>query len=147
MNQTIQPSHRVRIDEGHLVLDAWAPDRAECVAEALHALTAGLRRPGEAISCRQITESLEAEPDAVLLAQALDLAISRVTGYEEVPEDVEVEEHPDGTTTLVMLMATQAELRYLPTRSPTADDVVLARAGGGWSCHAVVDIQPASEAG
>ncbi|MFI6604707.1 hypothetical protein ACIBHX_51510 [Nonomuraea sp. NPDC050536] len=142
MDQTTQPSHRVRIEEGHLVLDAWAPGRAACVAEALHALTAGVRWPGAAVPGEQITESLQAEPDADLLAQAMDLAIRRMTTFGQVPVDVEVAEHPDGTTTLVMLMVAHAELRYLPTQSPAAEDVVLARAGGGWCCHAVVDVQP-----
>ncbi|WP_214321721.1 archease [Nonomuraea sediminis] len=145
MNPVTEPSHRVRIDEGRLVLDAWAPGRGECVAEALHALTAGVRCSGADVLGEQITESLEAEPDADLLAEALDLAIERMAAYGQVPADIEVAEHPDGTTTLVMLMVTHAWLRYLPTASPEADDVVLARAGGGWCCHAVVDVQPTTE--
>ncbi|WP_344981728.1 archease [Streptosporangium fragile] len=122
-------------------MDAWSPSRAECVAQAVRGLVAGAVRPCIAVPYKQIVVRIEPESDPDLLTATLCQVIIRLGTDGQVPADVEVVEDTDGGATLVMAMVPIAEVTALPVAVPAADDVVFEHAGGGWRCHAVVDVQ------
>lgn len=138
--------YRVRFRDDRLVLDAWSPNRAECVAQAVRGLVEGVVRSGVTAPCEQTVEWIRPESDPDLLAGALRRVITRLETCGQVPADIEIVEDADGGVTLVMVMVQVAEVNVLPVAAPVADDVVFEHVGGGWRCHVIVDVRAGEHA-
>ncbi|GAA3370758.1 archease [Streptomyces sannanensis] len=88
--------HRSVPHTGDLAVEAWAPTREECIAEAVQGMVrsfadipdpaAGTPRDGE----------VTADTDAQLLAAVLEDVIYRMDTAGELPADVSVRPTPDG---------------------------------------------------
>ncbi|MCK2212438.1 hypothetical protein MF672_001285 [Actinomadura sp. ATCC 31491] len=132
---------RVRYADGRVALEAWAPGKAECVAQAVRGLVRDAVWPAAAVLCVEDVERIEPRSDQDLLARALKRAIVPLAQRGLAPADVQVVEESDGTVTLALVLVRNALLRRMPA-TVDPDDVVLERAGGGWHCHAVITARP-----
>lgn len=138
---------RVRSRDRHLVLDAWAPSRAECVAQAVGGLVADFVRLGAFVSHEQMVVRIEPAPDRNLMAAVLDLVVRQMEDRGRVPADVEIGEDFEGRVTLIMAMVPVKDVDEPPPEIPAVDDIVFGRVGGGWRCHAILNVRPGAAFG
>ncbi|MCK2218311.1 hypothetical protein MF672_031640 [Actinomadura sp. ATCC 31491] len=133
---------RARYANGRIILDAWAPGRAECMAQAVRGLVRDAVRPGGAPPCEQDVERVEALPDRELLAHVLGRAVAQLARRGLVPADVLMKEDDEGGVTTTLLLVPGTQLRRMPAAGPRADDVLIERSDAGWRCHVVVEARP-----
>lgn len=123
-------------------VEAWAPSRERCIAEAVAAVvetfleTSGSTRATGAHVCR-----LSADSDDDLLVAVLDEVVYLLETAGEVPIDVEIQplEHAVDvrfTTTDGRLLS---QVGAVP-KGVSLEEVSLASGPYGWSCSATVDV-------
>jgi SHS2 domain-containing protein len=130
-----------------LRIEAWAPTREECVAQAVLAMVesfADIATPGE-VSATRRTDVVElpvaAGTDEDMLAGALDEVIFLLDTAGQVPVEAAVQ--PDDGGLRVRLAMTDAERVELIGAVPKAvslSDLRFGRSAGGWSCEVTVDV-------
>ncbi|RFS86071.1 hypothetical protein D0T12_05420 [Actinomadura spongiicola] len=143
---------RLRARRGHrrvphtadLRIEAWAPTREQCVAEAVSGLvgsfadTAGLRPHRTAVL------NVPPEPDADLLVAVLDDVIYRLEVHGELVLDTEITTAPDGglTARLKVGDATEATAIGAIPKAVSLHDLRLTRdsATEAWSCAVTIDV-------
>lgn len=147
---TVTESEEDRPHSGHQVLPhtadvalaAWAPTRAECIAEAVRALVESFVDVTEAAPRGSIAFSIEPESDDDLLVSVLDEAIYQIEVHGRVPVDVELAEDSDGGG--VVHFATVSTDSVEPTgaipKGVSWHDLRIGCSGGTWRCHVTVDV-------
>ncbi|GAA1654548.1 hypothetical protein GCM10009733_059890 [Nonomuraea maheshkhaliensis] len=133
---------RARYMDGRVVLDAWAPGRAECVAQAVRGLVHDAVWPADAVLGAQDVERIRPLPDRDLLAHVLRRTIAHLARDGLVPADVTVAEDDDGRVTLALTLVPNTQLRRMPDLGTGLGDVVLERTDMGWRCHAIIAARP-----
>jgi len=135
--------HRTVPHTADLRIEAWAPTREECLAEAVRGLVdsfaavAGRRPRGHA--SRRVT----ARSDADLLVAILDEVIYRLDADDEIPVRVDVGPAPDGgiIVFLALVPVVEAEITGAVPKAASLHELRCALdATGGWSCAVTVDV-------
>lgn len=133
--------HRLVSGVSDIVIEAWGPDRAACLTEAMNALSEVVAKPQDVPAVQVVP--VEAGPgeaaDALvtLLQQVLDdLAVLNV-----VPVRVHLAETEDGGVAGDMEVVSLSSVRATGRR-PTGlfhHDLTMEPRDGGWRCHVRVD--------
>jgi SHS2 domain-containing protein len=143
----VAAGHRILAHPADLALEAWAPGKYECLAEAVRALVASFAdvraaRPGEAV-----TVTADADTDEELLAAVLDEVIYQVEAHGRVPVEVSVtaagaaaEARPGASIRFTAAPASQAVPVGPVPKGVSRHRLRFAPRGGQWRCHAVVDV-------
>ena len=134
-HRSVPPTADVRVE-------AWAPSRERCIAEAVAAVvetfleTSGSTRATGAHVCR-----LSADSDDDLLVAVLDEVVYLLETAGEVPIDVEIQ--PLEHAVDVRFATTDVRLLSQVGAAPkgvSLEEVSLASGPYGWSCSATVDV-------
>ncbi|MFF0223928.1 archease [Streptomyces sp. NPDC004629] len=135
--------HRSVPHTGDLRVEAWAPTREECVAEAVRGMVASFAElPADASgTVRECVVS--AEDDDRLLAGALEEIIYRMDAADELPSDVAVTPEPGGVR--VRMRCTMCECSAVTQTGAVPKAVALhglrlAQDSHGWACRVTLDV-------
>ncbi|MQA86809.1 MAG: archease [Streptosporangiales bacterium] len=134
--------HQVLPHTADVALAAWAPSRAECIAEAVRALVESFADVTDAAPGGSIAFPVEPEGDDDLLVSVLDEAIYQIEVHDRVPVDVEVAEDSDGGG--IVRFATVPTDSVEPVgaipKGVSWHDLQFGCSGGTWRCHVTVDV-------
>jgi SHS2 domain-containing protein len=122
-------------------IEAWAPTRETCLAEAVRGLVASFVEIAGARPMRTATVDLTADSDADTLVQLLDEVIYLLDTQGEVPIGTEVVPGPDGPA-MRLHLAPVADTRPIGAvpKAVTLHDLRFGRTDGGWSCTVTIDV-------
>ncbi|GAA2772721.1 archease [Kitasatospora cinereorecta] len=132
---------------GDLAIEAWAPDREECLAQALRGAVAAFAEipPGLPRTARR-TE-LTAGDDAHLLVAALEEVIYRMDTTGEIPADVRVSPTASGpgpgeAVRLDLAMVDTSEVAQVGPvpKAVSWHALHLGRGPTGWTCRVTLDV-------
>ena len=135
--------HRTVPHTADLRIEAWAPTRAECLAEAVRglvdsfAVVAGLPPSGRA--SRHMTARLDED----LLVAVIDEVLYRLDADGQIPVSVDVRRAPDGGVIVVFALVPVAEAEItgaVPKAASLHDLRCAPDAAGRWSCGVTVDV-------
>ncbi|MFF4776977.1 archease [Microtetraspora fusca] len=120
---------------------AWAPTRAQCVAEAVRAMVEGFADLSAAVQCGTRSLHIDAGPPEDQLLAALDEVIYELDAGARVPCSVDVHEDEDGLhLTLGMTdVATVLQIGAVP-KGVSLHDLRFDRSPEGWVCTVTVDV-------
>jgi SHS2 domain-containing protein len=135
--------HRTLPHTASLALDAWAPTRGECIAEALQALVESFADVRAAIPDQTVTLSFEEATDDDLLVRVLNDVIQQVEGHGRVPVDISVTESPDGPgghadVRFAAAPLSGVEITGSAPKEVARHELYFGRAAGQWRCHVTV---------
>jgi SHS2 domain-containing protein len=127
-----------------LALEAWAPTRGECIAEAVQALVESFADVRAAIPDQTVTLTFEEATDDDLLVHVLNDVIQQVEGHGRVPVDISVAESPDGPRAradvrFAAAPLSEVEITGSVPKEVARHDLYFGRAAGQWRCHVSVD--------
>ena len=133
--------HRTLPHTADLALEAWAPTRADCIAEAVRALVESFADVRAAIPNQTVSLSYEETTDEDLLVRVLNDVIYQAEVHGRVPVDISVA----GPAASVDVRFAAAPLAGVDITGPLPKAVTLhelrfACTDGQWRCHAIVDI-------
>ena len=135
--------HRTIPHIAGLRVEAWAPTREECIAEAARglvgsfAVVAGRRPQGRTRS------HLSAHFAGDLLIAVIDDVIYRLDAYGMVPVSVTVRPAPDGGAVVNLALAPVAEAEFIgavPKAASLHDLRCVPDEAGRWSCGITIDV-------
>jgi SHS2 domain-containing protein len=125
-----------------VVVEAWAPTRAACLAEAVRGLVAVFADTAGVVASRSVAFTLGPAADEELLVRLLEEVIYLVEVDGVVPVDVRVELTPDGGLRGRLDVAPLAPAMVIgPAPKAVAwHELSLVPEGGGWRCRVTVDV-------
>lgn len=140
--RTARPAgHRGVPHTADLRVEAWAPTREECLAQAVHGVVEAFVDLTDAEPVRRHEVVLGGERDDDLLVALLDEVVYRLDVADEIPVDVEL------TPLLGGLRAgfRMADALALPftgaaPKAVTLHGLALAHGDEGWSCSVTLDV-------
>lgn len=124
-------------------IEAWAPTREECLAEAVHGLVASFAEIPPDTPARQAVCHLAAATDADLLADALDEVIYRMDSADEIPACAQVRPAAGGGIELLLSVAPvqAAEIVGAVPKAVSLQGIRCApEPSGRWSASVTVDV-------
>jgi phage shock protein A/SHS2 domain-containing protein len=140
---TSRAGHRTVPHTADLRIEAWAPTREECLAEAVRGLVASFAvvagLPPRARARRHLTARLDED----LLVAVIDEVIYRLDADGQIPASVTLRRAPDGGVVmfLVLVPVAQAEIIGATPKAASLHDLrIAADAAGRWSCGITVDV-------
>lgn len=134
--------HRVLPHTADVALMAWAPSRAECIAEAVRALVASVVDVTRAAPGDGVAFPIESESDDDLLVAVLDEAIYQMEVHDRVPVDVEVAEHTGGGAVVHFATVSTGDVELIGAvpKAVSWHDLRFGYSGGTWRCHVTIDV-------
>ena len=137
--------HRILPHTADLALEAWAPGKEECIAEAMRALVESFADVRAAVPRESVAFAVSQASDEDLLAAVLNEVIYQLDVHGRVPVDVSIDQRTDVTEgrANVRFAAAPAEEVSVVGAIPKAvslHELQFARAGGIWRCHVTVDV-------
>lgn len=123
-------------------LEAWAPSRAGCVAEAVAAMVESFAVPAATARPGSARFTVAAAPAADQLAAVLDEVIFRLDTAGELPVRARAAELPDGAMEITAATVPAAEAALVGAVPKAVSLHELAFAGGpdGWRCRVTLDV-------
>ena len=133
--------HRSVPHTADIRIEAWAPTREACLAEAVAGLVASFLDTAGARSVRTATVDRTAGSDTDTLVEVLDEVIYLLDTQGAVPIDTEVVAGADGPG-MRLHLAPVAEVRPIGAvpKAVTLHDLRFGRTDGGWSCAVTIDV-------
>jgi phage shock protein A len=135
--------HRTVPHTADLRIEAWAPTREECLAEAVHGLVDSFAvvagRPPQRRARRHMTARLDED----LLVAVIDEVIYRLDAESQIPVSVTVQCAPDGGVIVLfaLIPVAEAEITGAVPKAASLHDLRCAPdATGRWSCAVTVDV-------
>lgn len=119
-------------------IEAWAPTREVCHAEAVAGLVASFVDTTGARPVRTATVDLTADSDADTLVEVLDEVIYLLDTQGEVPIDTEIGPGPTMRLRLTPLAGVRAT--GAAPKAVTLHDLRFERTDGGWFCAVTIDV-------
>ena len=135
--------HRAVPHTADLRIEAWAPTREECLAEAARGLVDSFAVVAAARPRRTAERRFIAGADEDLLVAVIDEVIYRLDADGEIPVTVDVRAAPDGGVVLSMQLADagEAEITGAAPKAATLHDLRCAPGPAGrWSCGITIDV-------
>jgi phage shock protein A len=135
--------HRTVPHTADLRIEAWAPTREECLAEAVHGLVDSFAvvagRPPSGRARRHLTARLDED----LLVAIIDEVVYRLDADGQIPVSVDVRRAPEGGVVVVFALVPVAEAEItgaVPKAASLHDLRCAPDAAGRWSCAVTVDV-------
>ena len=140
----VDPScgHRVVPHTADLIIEAWAVDRAACIAEAVTALSGSFADASAATSTGTLPVSFDAIDAGELLAAVLEEVIFLLETSGLVAVGVDLEDADDGSidgTFLIVPLTSVTQIGPAP-KGIARSDLLLTHGTHGWRAHAIVDV-------
>ena len=135
--------HRTVPHTADLRIEAWAPTREACLAEAARGLVGSFAVVAAARPCRTTERRFIARSDEDLLVAILDEVIYRLDADGEIPVTVDVRPVPDGGVVLSMQLADvgEAEITGPAPKAASLHELRCAPdMAGRWSCGITIDV-------
>lgn len=134
--------HRTIEHTADLILEAWAPSRVECLAEAVRALVGTFADARDATVERSMPVALDAALDEDLAVALLEDVLYLLDADDAVVAGVELEETEDGSLegTLELVPAAAVEPVGAVPKGVSRSDLLFERAYDGWHCRFIVDV-------
>ncbi len=135
--------HRSVPHTADLRIEAWGPDREDCIAEALRGLVATFADVSGTQPQRAVERHLAAGSDADLLAAAVEEVIYGLDADGEIPAVVEVSRAAGGGIDVILRVVAAAAVEIIGAAPKAASLSGLACApdpAGRWSCAVTVDV-------
>lgn len=133
--------HRTVPHTADLRVEAWAPTREQCIAEAVVATVASFvdttgAHPTTTYRCR-----LAAPSDEDLLVAVLDELVYRLDTAGEVPVDIELDPFDDSLdVSLAMVDATTLPRTGAIPKAVSLHELRCAVGPQGWTCSVTLDV-------
>jgi phage shock protein A len=141
--------HRAIPHAADVRIEAWAPTREECLAEAARGLAGSFAVVAAARPRRTAERRFIARSDEDLLVAIIEEVIYRLDADGEIPVTVTVRAAPDGGVMLSMQLADvgQAEITGPMPKAASLHNLRCAPSPPGrWSCGITIDVQKGDEA-
>jgi len=141
--------HRAVPHAADLRIEAWAPTREECLAEAARGLVGSFAVVAAARPRRTAERRFIAGSDADLLVAVIDEVIYRLDADGQIPVTLAVRPAPDGGVVLSMQLADvgQAQITGAAPKGASLRGLRCAPGPAGrWSCGITIDVQKGDEA-
>lgn len=135
--------HRTVPHPADLRIEAWAPTREDCLAEAVRGLVDSFAEVGAARPQRTVRWHLPAAAAEDLLVAVLDEVIYRLDTDGEVPVSVTVRPAADGGADATLSLAGLGALEIVgaaPKAASLHDLWCGPERAGRWSCRVTIDI-------
>ncbi len=135
--------HRTVPHTADLRVEAWAPTREACLAEAVRGLVDSFAVVAAARPRHTAERRFLAGSDEDLLVAIVDEVIYRLDADGEIPVAVTVRPAPDGRVILVLPLAkvSEAEITGAAPKAASLHDLRCAPdAAGRWSCGITIDV-------
>ncbi len=135
--------HRTVPHTADLRIEAWAPTREECLAEAVRGLVDSFAVVAGRAPSGQARRHLTARLDEDLLVAVIDEVIYRLDADGQIPVSVDVRRAPDGGVIVVFALVpvAEAEITGAAPKAASLNDLRCAPdAAGRWSCAVTVDV-------
>jgi len=135
--------HRAVPRAGGLRVEAWAPAREECLAEAARGLVGSFAVVAAARPRRTAERRFIAGSDADLLVAIIEEVIYRLDADGEIPVSVDVRPVPDGGVMLSMQLADvgQAQITGAVPKAASLHGLHCAAGPPGrWSCGITIEV-------
>jgi SHS2 domain-containing protein len=135
--------HRTVPHTADLRVEAWAPTREECLAEAVRGLVDSFADAAGVRPHRTAKQHMTAGSDEDLLVAAIDEIIYRLDADGEIPVSVAVQRAGDGGIDLVVALADVDAVEIVgaaPKAASLHELRFVADSAGGWSCSVTVDV-------
>ncbi len=133
--------HRTLPHTTRLTVEAWAPTRAACYAEAARGLVATFADTSQVVVTQTMPLRIESASDEELLHALLEEAIFVVQVLGMVPTDVVVEEADDGGLggTVDLASVESATLTAEVTAAMSRSGLEFRFDGDLWTCRAMIE--------
>ncbi|MEU5030223.1 archease [Streptomyces milbemycinicus] len=140
-NATRRGGHRSVPHTADLRVEAWAPTREECLAQAVRGVCASFLDLAGAAGVRRRDVVLQADTDEDLLAALLEEVVYWLDTADEIPVDMELDAVPGGLRAGLHM----ADTRSLPVTGAAPKAVTLhglecGRGVDGWRCSVTLDV-------
>ncbi len=135
--------HRTVPHTADLRIEAWAPTREECLAEAVRGLVDSFAVVTGLPPQRRARRHMTARLDEDLLVAVIDEVIYRLDADGQVPVSVAVRRAPDGgvEVSFALIPVAEAEITGAAPKAASLHDLRCAPdAAGRWSCTVTVDV-------
>lgn len=135
--------HRTVPHTADLRIEAWAPAREDCLAEAARGLVASFAEVSATGPGRPVTVALPAGSDEDLLVAVLDEVIYRLDADGEIPVSAQVRPLPGGGAELILSLipVTAARIVGAAPKAVALSGLRCARdPSGRWSASVTVDV-------
>jgi len=135
--------HRAVPHAADVRIEAWAPTREECLAEAARGLAGSFAVVAAARPRRTAERHFIAGSDADLLVAIIEEVIYRLDTDGEIPVTVDVRSAPDGGVVLSMQLADigEAKISGAAPKAVSLHDLRCAPGPAGrWSCGITIDV-------
>jgi len=130
-----------------VALEAWAPAKFECVAQAVHALVGSFAEPaepGEEPRPRDsVSVALDDAADDDLLVSVLDEVIYQVEVHGRVPVDISFDSFgPSGSFAVRLGTVPIDEVRIVGAipKAVSLHELRFGHVAGAWRCHVTIDV-------
>ncbi|MBV9026582.1 MAG: archease [Streptomycetaceae bacterium] len=133
--------HRGIPHTADLRVEAWAPTREECLAQAVHGVVEAFADLSHAQTVRTYEIDLSGQRDEDLLVALLDEVVYRLDVADEIPLDVELTPLPDGLRAVFrMADAPSLPVTGAAPKAVTLHGLAFAHGADGWSCTVTLDV-------
>lgn len=141
-DQPAPRGHRLLSHTADIALEAWAPTRAECIAEAVAALVESFADVYGVQADEDVGLAVAPIDDEDLLVRVLDETIYLVEVPGRVPVDTEVEETSEGGLSVRFGTAPAEAVTVVGAvpKGVSLHGLRFHRERGGWTCHVTVDV-------
>ena len=140
---TLRAGHRTVPHTADLRIEAWAPTREECLAEAVRGLVDSFAVVRGSPPRSRVSRRLVARLDEDLLVAVIDEVIYRLDAESKIPVSVAVRRAPDGAVVVSFALVPVAEAEIIgaiPKAASLHDLRCTADGSGRWSCAVTVDV-------
>lgn len=122
-------------------IEAWAPSREQCIAEAISALVAGFVAVPDGVPTSPVEFTVEPGADDDMLVSVLDELIYRLDTTGRLPVDADVEAVDGGLRVRLRMTDTdRVDVVGAVPKAVSLHDLRFAREAGGWSCAVTLDV-------
>lgn len=133
--------HRASPDGADLRVEAWAPTRERCLAEALIGTVEAFADVSAASPTAVRRRAVTGEDDADLLVAALDELVYLLDTEGQVPVAVEVTRAADEVEVRFdMVSVTNLEQVGAVPKAVSLHDLRFSGGAGGWTCSVLLDL-------
>jgi SHS2 domain-containing protein len=134
--------HRLLPHPADLMVEAWAPTRAGCLAEAARGMVESFALVSADAAGRQHQVRIDAAADERHLVDLLDEIIYLVDAEDAVPASIEVTEEPGGSVLadLGLVAADRVDTVGPVPKAVTWHGLSFVRDCDGWRCRVLVDV-------
>lgn len=134
--------HRAVAHTADMAIEAWAPTRAGCYAEAVRALVGAIADTSGAVAAESAPLRIAPAPDEDQLVELLDEVIFLLDVQGVLPVEVVVEEAPDGGLQGRLDLASLDADAFVGAapKAVSRADLSFGFDGERWTCYATIDV-------